>query len=346
MRLSSFAFALTFGLAAAILTIAAGAEESTKKADGKSRPKVTISKETTFITAPLRPDGYPDYTAAFDEIAGRGVTPENNAAVLLQQAFGPAEIPEKLRADYFRKLGIKPLPEKGDYFVTRDEMVKRWRVGHPQKSLPDDESDDLSDEFDRAIERPWTAKDFPMVAEWLRINEKLLKLIEQATQKPKLYFPVLNTSDGPLIGRELPHIQQIREVGQVLVAKAMYLAGQDKVAEAWQTLLACHRLARLLYFEPGVIELLIGYAVDGMATKADVALIHSTRLTKPQIDKMLRNLQALPPTAGVTPAFDVAERFTFLDTVLCVAREGPNAFRTLLIVAGNRINRGTHLTLT
>jgi len=36
-----------------------------------------------------------------------GVTPENNAAVLLQQAFGPNEIPKRLREEYFQQLGIR-----------------------------------------------------------------------------------------------------------------------------------------------------------------------------------------------------------------------------------------------
>ena len=43
---------------------------------------VTISKETTYITEPLRADGYPDYVAALNQRFSQGVTPENNAAVL------------------------------------------------------------------------------------------------------------------------------------------------------------------------------------------------------------------------------------------------------------------------
>ena len=50
---------------------------------------VTISKETTYITEPLRPDGYPDYLAALNQLASKGVTPEDNAVVILVQAFGP-----------------------------------------------------------------------------------------------------------------------------------------------------------------------------------------------------------------------------------------------------------------
>ena len=50
---------------------------------------MTISKETTRITAPLRKDGYVDYVTALNEHFRAGVTVRNNAAVLFWQAMGP-----------------------------------------------------------------------------------------------------------------------------------------------------------------------------------------------------------------------------------------------------------------
>src|SRR5262245_33592389 len=50
--------------------------------------KFTISKETTYVTGPLDKDGYIDYAAALNERLGQGVTPENNANVLLWRAMG------------------------------------------------------------------------------------------------------------------------------------------------------------------------------------------------------------------------------------------------------------------
>lgn len=91
--------------------------------------RFTISPATTYITEPLRPDGLPDYAAALDALAKEGVTPENNAAVLYWQAFGPALIPPARRDEYFGKLGI-PVPSAvGDYFLTvaafEDELKRR-----------------------------------------------------------------------------------------------------------------------------------------------------------------------------------------------------------------------------
>ena len=89
----------------------------------------TLSKQTTYVNGPLRKDGTVDYVAALETIARRGVTVENNAAVLLYQVVGPSEILPELRAEYFKRLGIDPLPIQGNYFVPLGQLVQRAVVG-------------------------------------------------------------------------------------------------------------------------------------------------------------------------------------------------------------------------
>jgi hypothetical protein len=76
--------------------------------------KLILSKATTFVTEPLDDTGYPDYYAAINERMSRGVTPDNNAAVLLVQAFGPSIVPDGIDAfEVFLGLKIKPQPTHG-----------------------------------------------------------------------------------------------------------------------------------------------------------------------------------------------------------------------------------------
>ena len=100
------------------------AEKPATQPSAKARVLVTISKETTYITEPLRKDGYPDYVAVLNRRCSEGVTPENNSAVLFWKAMGPGSIDDQYREKYFRMLGIPPLPEKGDYFIPLDKYLK------------------------------------------------------------------------------------------------------------------------------------------------------------------------------------------------------------------------------
>src|SRR5262245_31255046 len=56
------------------------------------KPRFTISKETTCVKGPVDKDGFIDYATALHERLSNGVTPENNANVLLWKAMGPADL--------------------------------------------------------------------------------------------------------------------------------------------------------------------------------------------------------------------------------------------------------------
>jgi hypothetical protein len=62
--------------------------EPKEKPPNKVRPKLTISKETTYVLGPADQDGCIDYVTALNEYLGKGVTAENNANVLIWKATG------------------------------------------------------------------------------------------------------------------------------------------------------------------------------------------------------------------------------------------------------------------
>ena len=62
------------------------------------------------------PDGYPDYVAALNQRCSRGVTPENNAAVLAWKAVGPKPVEQQRRKQYFAMLGIARAAGEGRVF--------------------------------------------------------------------------------------------------------------------------------------------------------------------------------------------------------------------------------------
>jgi hypothetical protein len=312
---------------ALLLTLSAATHSLAADPPAKAAlPKITIDKATTFITKPLRADGYPDYSAALNELMREGVTPENNAAVLLQQAFGPTEVPKELRENYFRQLGIPVLPEQGDYFVDEGDMVRRWRVDHP---LPAGEEDDdkIWDEFGDAEKRPWSAAEFPAVATWLKINEKPLALAIEASQCPRQFFPTLMHADSQLLGNLMPQLGQIRNLANLLVARAMFDLGRGESAKAWQSLIACHRLARLeASNDVFLINAMVGYAINGIATSGDLALLHYGKVTAAQIKAMRAELNTLSPLKSPVGMFETGERFMFLDMTLMAARKSVDSF--------------------
>jgi hypothetical protein len=286
----------------------------------------TIGPDTTYVTGPLDKHGYIDYVTALNERLRGDITPETNANVLIWQALGPHPEGATMPPEYFQWLGYEP-PEQGEYFVIREKYLK--------ERLRDDFSAqrrELTDRMDRAIKRPWTTKDEPELAEWLRRNEKPLAEIIRATQRLDFYNPLVprRTEDWSpgLYSSLLPSVQICREVAAALACRAMLRLREGKTEKAWEDLLACHRLGRLVA-RGTLIEWLVGFALEKTASNADLTLLAQAHLSSKQAIAYLHEIQSLPPMPAVADRVDQVERFFYLDTAILFAKYGTPAMENL-----------------
>jgi hypothetical protein len=290
-------------------------------AEAKPVPKVPLGKDTTYITGPLDKNGFVDYETALNERLAKGITPEKNANALLWKALGPTpEGGSGQPAEYFKRLGIEAPPAKGDYIVSSGTFM-REHLKLDQKA-----NEGFWDQQFRAGQRPWTEKDYPQIAAWLKINEKPLGIAVEATRRPQFYNPLVsrpaNKGPGALLGALLPSVQKCREIASLLTCRAMLRVGEGKFDEAWQDLLACHRLGRLVARGATLIETLVGIAIDAIACNADLVYLERANLTTRQIRDRLKDLQSLPAMPSAADKVDLGERFTFLDCVQMVRGQG------------------------
>jgi hypothetical protein len=278
--------------------------------------RLVISKETTYITEPLRSDGTPDYLAALNQRLSRGVTPENNAAVLFWRAAGPGMIQEDRRTTYFQMLDIPSLPANGDYFLTLEEWGKR------HKPKDDQPADKLVNYLSVAMTRPWSKQELPPLAEWLAANDKPMALVVAGSKRPRRYDPLIlsDKEEDSLLKAPLGGAQQCRDFARCLVARAMLRVKEGESGKAWDDLLACHRLARLTGEGQCLVEAQVAIAIDGMASIGDQVLLQNAKLTVPRIAKMRASLAALPPMPRMADLTDQGERFIMLDFAISVKR--------------------------
>jgi hypothetical protein len=286
---------------------------------------ITVSKETTYVTGPLRPDGSVDFLAALNEHCREGVTPENNAAIGFWEAAGPKEIPPEVRAEFFRLLGIGPLPETGHYFVPFIEYLQAAEKGPPAWD-PEYQPwrEQMERKRDRAQAKPWSREVFPAVARWLDANEKPLAVLVAGLRRPRFYSPLVAKENGPLCQVDFPLLIP-RDAAQLLVARAMLRVKQGKTDEACQDLLAAHRVARLAGQGPTLVSWLVASVVEQSACSGDVALVHDAALTNDQIRKFRGDLRGLPPLRSMEEAAGFGERLMGLDCICTLLQEKPRA---------------------
>ncbi len=93
--------------------------------DPGSSGVIRVSKETTRISGPLKKNGNVDYLAAINKEKSRGVTSANNAGVPIWQAFGRQELVPELVDEFFRRLGMTPPPENGEYYIELADFLEK-----------------------------------------------------------------------------------------------------------------------------------------------------------------------------------------------------------------------------
>lgn len=322
--------ALSFAIPHAGAEESSDGQETVRKAPSRAEllaKKLTFSHEFTRVTKHRTKSGLPDYAAAINEHFGKDVQPEENGAVLLYECLGSRPEGTEMDEKFFQLIGMPQPPADGEYFQPFG------------KGLPVEKARLLSDtEFNVALNRPWTADEFPEVARWLKKNAKPVAKAVEGTRRPKYYSPlvVAEGEDGlpsGLIAALLPGIQQSRSVARYLICRAMLNIAEGNADAAWADLMACHRLGTMIAKGPTLIESLVGMAINSIAARGDEIFLDQIKMTPARLKRCRRDLASLPTIPGVTEQLDWCERMMFLDCVLLLGTGQTHA----LDLAGARL---------
>ena len=283
-------------------------------------PQLPLGRDTTYVVGPLDKHGYIDYEAALNAELSKGITPKNNANALLLLAFGPTPEGSEMPPEYFKWLDIPVPPKVGDYFLGSGRYVR------DQLGITGDRLETFYDFQTQATRRPWAAKECPPLAEWLKANDKPLKVVAEAVQRPRYFNPLVSRrKDGEpsnLINTLLPTVQKCREFASALTARAMLRLKEGQFDAAWDDILTCHRLGRHLSRGATLIESLVGIAISQIASNATLAYLEHANLTSKQVRARLKELQALPKFTPVADKIDIGERMVGLDALQNIRRGG------------------------
>jgi hypothetical protein len=305
-------------------------QEQSEQQIGK--PRFTISRETTFVSGPLRADGSVDFAAAINARLSEGVTAENNACTLLYQAFGPSPGGAEMPRAFFEQLQMRRPPPEGQYLQTLSDAVR-------DRNLSNEEFHQLFKQQDAARRRPWTRAEFPIIADWLDQNKEPLRRVHTAVRRDRYFSPLVvgdEDAEGPLplIAVLLPGAQAARSVARLLCTRAMLHLGEDNRQAAWNDLLASHRLGRLVGMGPTVVEALVGHAIEGMTIEAEVVFIRDAQPTAAQASEYRKSLDVMPPIARMSEKVNLSERCNYLDALLVMAWNRQEAVELLGVEEG------------
>jgi hypothetical protein len=264
---------------------------------------IPANKETTYLTAPLRPDGTVDYLRGLEDLLAKDLKPEDNAFFPLLQIAGT-----------------------GENFIDpayKAELIKRFHIpestGQWIRFKPENAND--SEELYNCGKAPWSKTDHPRFAEWLDKNQASLAAVADAAKLNRFYVPVWSIGDC-LISRGTPNLSQVRDYADALTERAMLRLGSGDLDGCRQDILTTRRLARLISLDPSGGSILWASSVESRASQADIALALSGKANAVFLTAYITQRDQLPPFHTIWEYIDVVDRCTYLDLVTRIARFG------------------------
>lgn len=268
--------------------------------------KFTVSSQTTYLTGPLDADGTVNYVRAYNDLYGKGVTAENNAAIDLINALGPECLDEKLRDQILQALHMQSPPKEAG------------------KSIEDIA---FSSQFDKGLARlhtaAWSREDFPEAAAWLDKNKELLNAVVAASKKPSFHVPWVSTDHPETMHEGLLRIKlgRFRLATYGLAGRAVLAASEGRAEDASSDLLAIHRLERLMRGQL-LMQDAVATFLGRIGWWAEQTILANRLFTPQQAKAHLAQLDALPKPASMSQTMDRGERYFSLDHVMVISRDG------------------------
>jgi hypothetical protein len=285
------------------------------------KPLITVSKETTWITGPLNADGTVNYIAAADAWLSKGVTRENNAAILILQAFGRDAIDEKVRDAIIKRLGLT------DFLDANTELigVVQYATGAFAEADYDQGLVDLQAAISAVRHDPLgTNVDLTQLAAFVNRNGRAMDLLVEAANRPRYYVPFVSPGKPARMEDWLVSIS-LRgwlNVPKALTSRGALRAREGKFGAAMDDLFAVNRLGHLMQQETLLITELVGMSLERDAMEAMIGLASSGRLDKGQSRALMANLAGTAPISMHSDITEPIERLFDLDAITCWAREG------------------------
>ena len=292
-------------------------------------PRIYVSPQTTYITGPIGADGLPDYEQHLLSMYSDGVTPADNAATLIWPALWPGELSPGDYGVVAAELGLDHIPSKSDALVPIYQRVaalmKEKEAAADGEPTSIDSNIDLETDqlLNFVMQQPWMTEQLPALGKWARDNQKPLDQLIAGSRRPRCYFPspsLLDKKRESLIMMLLPGAQGVREAGRSLRARAMWHLGEQRPMEAWQDLLAAHRIGRLTAQGLTMVEQLVGMAISHMASEGTVTLLHDGNLSAEQSRQIMSDLASLENFSGMADSIDTMERASFLDATILTSQ--------------------------
>lgn len=143
----------------------------------------------------------------------------------------------------------------------------------------------ISEEVDDfTMENPWTAKQYPELAQWLNEKQPLIDKMQQASQLGNCFYKIEGKSI--LYPGHMDGLSYFRKIAYLSVRKFNLHLGNNNIDKALDIISWLPKIANHLCQQPVTIDVLVGISLDGLMKSKLNYLLVSFDLSDEQLNKI------------------------------------------------------------
>ena len=269
------------------------------------RPKVTISKETTWFTEPLNEHGEVDFWEAATRHFSKGVTPEKNIVTAIAQTVRAYEWKEQpnVRIRAYDLLGI-------EWMVPFDQLMDS-REGYAYDVLGDEEVyADESEIWYDLTDYPWSMERYLFTAEWINRSEWPVEwFVSQLDSKSQFYNPLFAYDNSHELSLRIYNPgMDAHGIGEYLICRSMGRLYEGDVTGCQVDLIATRKLARILLKSENYFGIWNGLGLLKQVVNAEVHMVLNKKTTVQHLESYRAEIAALNLEFDVSRFIDQNQR--------------------------------------
>jgi len=185
----------------------------------------------------------------------------------------------------------RAIPDSQNAAVIYNQLLADYNEAKLSPALLDPNTDDLT------LIGPWSSKDYPEVAQWIRQQQGLITRLLEATRKDKCSFSVYDPAEGieEHIAKRVNRMKTMRKWARLVVRAANNDVAEGRTDQALQNYFCAVRIGEHARQQPIAIDFLTGIGMETLALQKMRTIIMESDVTEEHLKTIETSLPEASP---------------------------------------------------
>ena len=169
----------------------------------------------------------------------------------------------------------RAIPDSENAAIIYNQLLENYDRDDFEPNLPD------PNVYYLTRSEPWSSKDHPEIAQWLRGHQSTIATLMRASKKEKCRFPI--NADLVSFSNTMDRLSPMRRWTYLLISAANNDIAEGQIDAGLEKCIALLQMAKHQYQQPTIINMLVGMGIEALALRQFNRFVVTSEPTEAQL---------------------------------------------------------------